>query len=284
MSTPPSAERYPTVRQGYDPSLVESDLAAIERAHQSIVEDAAAKIAALEQALELASSRSGGSASEEAGQIVSSARKEAFRLITEAREEAGLVVAEARTEAVTQHADEPGPTASARGEALRAEELRLEARIVELQATLAGLEAGIRSLSGILASPDARIDAASVPPPVHQEIALEDEIGSPTIAENGGAALVEPAISPQRNYSAPPPPPPQEPEPAPAVQVEDLTVEVVNPLEQAPASEGETRASWYSRRSAQLPHIGEDAGRNAIAAATELRATMGQKVADKPEA
>ena len=50
MSTGPTAERYPTVRQGYDPTLVESDLAAMERAHETVVDDAVAKIAALEHA------------------------------------------------------------------------------------------------------------------------------------------------------------------------------------------------------------------------------------------
>lgn len=288
MSTPP--ERYPTVRQGYDPSLVESDLAAMERAHRSVVDDASAKIAALEQALELASSRSGATSPENAEQIVASARKEAFRLITEARDEAGLVIAEARTEVEhTQPAAAAEPattdqTDAFRVEELRVEELRLEARIVELQATLAGLEAGIRSLTGILATPEAQTASVPPPPPVRQEIALEGEVPTelPSLTENGGAALVEPLPAPQHQLSAPPPPPLPEPELAAAVRVEDLTIEVVDPLEQAPADE--PRASWYTRRSAQLPHIGAEAGRNAITAATELRASMGQKGTGKPEA
>lgn len=278
MSTPP--ERYPTVRQGYDPSLVEFDLAAMERAHRSVVDDASAKIAALEQALELASGRSGAVASEDAGQIIATARKEAFRLITEARDEAGLVIAEARTEVEhTPPAETPAPANTDQIDALGVEELRLEARIVELQATLAGLEAGIRSLTGILETPEN--PAASVPPPpaVRREIALEGEVPTdPSLTDNGGAALIDPSPAPQRRPFAPPPPP----ELAPAVQVEDLTIEVVDPLEQAPADE--PRASWYLRRSAQLPHIGAEAGRNAITVATELRTSMGQKAVGKPEA
>jgi hypothetical protein len=279
MSTPP--ERYPTVRQGYDPSLVESDLAAMERAHRSVVDDASAKIAALEQALELASTRRG--VSEDAEHIIASARKEAFRLITEARDEAGLVVAEARTEveqAPPVATADPGDTVQI--DALLVEELRLEARIVELQATLAGLETGIRSLTGTLATPDTQTPSIPPPPAVRREIALEGEVSTDlqALTENGGAALIEPSHVPQRGPAAPPPLPPPEPELAAAVQVEDLTIEVVNPMEQT----DEPRASWYSRRSAQLPHIGAEAGRNAIAVATELRASMGQKAAGKTEA
>jgi len=285
MSNPPSSDRYPTVRQGYDPSLVESDLAAMEQAHQSVLNDASARISALEAALDLANSRSSAQTPEEASQIISSARKEAFRLITEAREEAGLVIAEARTE-TTQIQPSAMPMAnSAPDQDRRAEELRLEARIVELQATLAGLEAGIRSLTGILASPEALLpDGPAVPPPLRQQIALEGEAPNqvPALAENGGAALVEPLPPPQRQQSAPPPPPILEPEPAAAVQVEDLTVEVDDSHEQAPAPDGGERASFYSRRSAQLPHIGAEAGRNALTAATDLRASM--KLTGKTEA
>ncbi len=280
-------ERYPTVRQGYDPTLVESDLAAMERAHQSVVEDAAAKIAALEMALELASSRHGTAAHEEAGQIVAAARKEAFRLITEAREEAGLVIAEARSEVEQTHSSDH-TAESVATEDSHAEELRLEARIVELQATLAGLEAGIRSLTGMLASPEVLRQASAPPPEAHtsQPFTLEGETPAdpPVVADNGGKALVEPLLPPRRQHSAPPPPPPPEPEPAAAVRVEDLTVEVVDPQQQAPAPDDGARASWYSRRSAQLPHIGADAGRNALAAASELRTTTGQKVTGKTEA
>ncbi len=285
MSTPP--ERYPTVRQGYDPSLVESDLAAMERAHRSVVDDASAKIAALEQALEVASTRSGETVPQDAEQIVASARKEAFRLITEAREEAGLVIAEAHTEVEhTPPAETPGSATPDQIDTLRAEELRLEARIVELEATLAGLEAGIRSLSGILATPETQTASVPPPPPLRPEISLEGEVPTELagLTANDGAALIEPTLVPPRRQSAPPPPPPREPELAAAVQVEDLTVEVVDSLEQAPAFEDEPRASWYTRRSAQLPHIGAEAGRNAIAVATELRASMGQKSAGKPEA
>ncbi len=259
--------RYPTVRQGYDPTLVESDLTAMERAHQSVLDDAAAKIAALELALDLANHRSGGKP-DEAQEIVSSARKEAFQLITEARIEAGLVVAEARTEAVdTEKALQSEPATE-----LRAEELRLEARIVELQATLAGLELGIRSLTGMLAT--------SNPPQIGQPIALEGEAPPLSLNGNGGSALVEPLPPLQRTFSPPPPPPPPEPEPAAALQVEDLTVEVNDPHAQAPAPDG-GRVSFYSRRSAQLPHIGAEAGHNALSAATDLRASMGQKATDK---
>lgn len=292
MSTP--AERYPTVRQGYDPTLVESDLAAMERAHQSVVDDAAAKIGALEQALALANSRHDAAGSGDAEQIVGAARKEAFQLITEARKEAGLVISEARSEA--EQAQPAAPAQTGGAEALHDEELKLEARIVELQATLAGLESGIRSLTGMLATssgsvPVGDVAAAPAPPPAFADhpstrpIALEGEAPAavPNLANNGGEALVEPLAPPQRNYSASPPPPPSEPEPAAAVQVEDLTVEVVDQQEQVPAPEGGLRASFYTRRSAQLPHIGADAGRSAIEAATGLRASMGDKANGKSE-
>ena len=259
-----------------------------DHSHQTVVEDAAAKIAALEHALELANSRVGVDADEEAQGIVAAARKEAFHLITEARKEAGLVIAEARSEA-EQNVVEPQEAPEApTSEALRAEELRLEARIVELQSTLAGLESGIRSLTGMLATSSGTVPvgeppaAASAPPafadhPTSQPIALEGEATTPVpdVANNAGEALVEPFLPPQRKYSASPPPPPSEPEPAAAVQVADLTVEVADQHEQVPAPEGGLRASFYSRRSASLPHIGADAGRSAMEAAAGLRESLG---------
>ena len=278
MSTGPTAERYPTVRQGYDPTLVESDLAAMERAHETVVDDAAAKIAALEQALAVANNRGGPEAGDPSDEIIAAARKEAFNLITEARKEAGAVVAEALSEA--EKAEQPAaPGAS---ESLRAEELRLEARIVELQATLTGLEIGIRSLTGLVEGQQpAAIASQPAPPtieyaPTPTQIELQPPPLLDTSGGNGGAALLEPALSPQQKQSPPPPPPPLEPEPAAAVQVDDLTVEVNDSHAQAPAPDG-GRPSFYSRRSAQLPHIGAEAGRSAIAAATDLRATMNRK-------
>ncbi|GMQ85553.1 MAG: hypothetical protein BMS9Abin07_1120 [Acidimicrobiia bacterium] len=280
MSTRPAAERYPTVRQGYDPTLVESDFAALQRAHQTVVDDAATKIAVLEQALALANNRTGPDAGHPSDEIIADARKEAFNLITEARKEAGAVVAEALSE--VERAEQPA--APGVTDALQAEELRLEARIVELQATLTGLEIGIRSLAGLVEEQQAAAGAApppaSAPPtieyaptPTHIEL-QPPPLNDPT--ENGGAALREPLLPPQRKQSPPPPPPPPEPEPAAAVLVDDLTVEVDDSPVQAPAPDG-GRPSFYSRRSAQLPHIGAEAGHSAIAAATELRATMNGK-------
>ena len=278
MSIGPTAERYPTVRQGYDPTLVESDLAAMERAHETVVDDAAAKIAALEQALAVANNRGGPEAGHPSDEIIADARKEAFNLITEARKEAGAVVAEALSEA--EKAEQPAaPGAS---ESLRAEELRLEARIVELQATLTGLEIEIRSLTGLVdGQQPAAIASQPAPPTIeYAPTTTQIELQSPPLldnsGENGGAALLEPVLSPQQKQSPPPPPPPLEPEPAAAVQVDDLTVEVNDSHAQAPAPDG-GRPSFYSRRSAQLPHIGAEAGRSAIAAATGLRATMNRK-------
>jgi hypothetical protein len=270
--------------------------------HHTVVEDAAAKIAALEHALELATSRAGSGAEAQANAIIAAARKEAFQLITGARTEAGLVIAEARSEAEQfqqqqPQAVAPAPRPDSQGaEALRAEELRLEARIVELQSTLAGLESGIRSLTGMLATSGGaqpvETVAASPPPPAFanhpssQPITLEGEheTTTPVVINNGGEALVEPLLPPQRTFSASPPPPPSEPEPAAAVLVEDLTVEVADQYEQVPAPEGGSRASFYSRRSAQLPHIGADAGRSAIQAAAGLRLPTGDRVAGKSQA
>ncbi len=275
MSTGPTAERYPTVRQGYDPTLVESDLAAMERAHETVVDVAVAKIAALEQALAIADDRSGPEVGDPSDEIIAVARKEAFNLITEARKEAGAVVAEARSEAEKTEQ----PAASGAIESLRAEELRLEARIVELQATLTGLEIGIRSLTGLAEGQQLAPTAPESAPstieysPTPAQIELQPPLDN---AENGGGVLLEPLLISQQKQSPPPPPPPLEPEPAAAVQVDDLTVEVNDSHAQAPAPDG-GRPSFYSRRSAQLPHIGAEAGHSAIAAATDLRATMNGK-------
>ena len=276
MSTGPTAERYPNVRQGYDPTLVESDLAAMERAHETVVDNAVAKIAALEKALAIASDRSGPEVGDPSDEIIADARKEAFNLITEARKEAGAVVAEARSESEKTEQ----PAASGAIESLRAEKLRLEARVVELQATLTGLEIGIRSLTGLVEGQQPTPGSLeSVLPtieysPTPTQIELQQPLDNP--AENSGGVLLEPLLISQQKQSPPPPPPPLEPEPAAAVQVDDLTVEVNDSHAQAPAPDG-GRPSFYSRRSAQLPHIGAEAGHSAIAAATDLRATMNGK-------
>jgi hypothetical protein len=283
MSTRTSPERYPTVRLGYDPSLVESDLAAMERAHQTVVDDAAAKISALENALALANGRGGDTApSDEADQVIAEARREAFKLITEARKEAVSVVEEARAEI-----GQAAPASSQPGnEALLAEEQRLEARIVELQTTLTGLETGLRSLTGMLAAP-----GSPLPPVAPAAQVIDHEVLPQPIARvgerplqptdpgtNGGAELLEPLLTDGRKHSPPPPPPPLEPEPVAALEPGDLSVEIDEPEAMAaPAPDGGNRASFYSRRSAQLPHIGAEAGRSAIAAATDLRNSLGQK-------
>ncbi len=290
MSTRTSADRYPTVRLGYDPSLVESDLAAMERAHQTVVDDAAAKIAALENALALASSRHNTSgtptapaASAEAEQLITSARREAFKLITEARKEASAVVEEARAELGGQPVV-PAPQPS-NADALRAEEQRLEARIGELQRTLAGLEEGIRSLTGMLRAKDAPVVPGHAPlsstPPAGDHVPVQpfavEGATSADPAGNGGELPVEPHLPPRRKPSPPPPPPPLEPEAAAPVQHGDLSVEIDEPSDlAAPAPDGGSRASFYSRRSAQLPHIGAEAGRDAISMAADLRSSFNQ--------
>ena len=197
MSTGPTAERYPTVRQGYDPTLVESDLAAMERAHETVVDDAVAKIAALEQALAIANDRSGPEVGDPSDEIIADARKEAFNLITEARKEAGAVVAEARSEAEKNEQ----PAASGAIESLRADELRLEARIVELQATLTGLQIGIRSLTGLVEGqqPAPTSPESAAPTIEYSPTPTEIELQPPldNSAENGGGVLLEPLLTPR---------------------------------------------------------------------------------------
>lgn len=186
------------------------------------------------------------SAADEAKQILAKARYEAFRLMTDAREEAEEILEQARAEA-----------ASIRNEA----ELQAES-IVDA----AHMQAD--EVRGAAPPPEPTETAESVAQleQEHEELtervtslrALADQL------EERFAALAANAAAPRAELDEPPrpvldyspsvPPPPREPQ----VVVDDA--DPPSSTESEPAERG----SFYSRRSAKLPRIGDAGGHSAL--------------------
>ena len=131
-------DRFPIAKRGYEPQSVETHLDEIAVDHDRMLDEAAARIAALEVELEesrkqeeavhltiLAATKTkedmleaarhqaaefAANGRKEGDRIVTDARMQAFQLVTGAREEAGTIVREARAEAAAvSRVDEDTP-------------------------------------------------------------------------------------------------------------------------------------------------------------------------------
>lgn len=215
-------------------------------------------------------------AREQATAILSEARREAFRLVTEARQDAENTAAEAQTNAgaILKNAEDVLSTArrdaislidevKEESEQLIAERNQaLEQMRADYDAENADLVARISELRGIASDLESRLSAV-----IHPREAQ-------AVAEPEPAATDEP--------TPPPPPKPNTKPPSPAASdpTEDDTASIeislgaptANPETEEIAPQASPRGSFYSRRSAKLPRIGSDAGRNAIAAINAMRA------------
>lgn len=204
-------------------------------------------------------------AHQEAAAVLSEARREAFRLVTEARDDAENTAAEAQTNAarITKNAEETrGATrrdsialideVKDESERLIAERNTvLETMRAEYETENADLLERITELRSIAADLENRLSAAL------QHHATQDQSPSPS-----------PAPQPE-------PRPPTASGPAEDVagsaQADPDTPNV--PVQHnGVAPTAASRGSYYSRRSARLPRLGSDAGRNAIAAINAMRA------------
>jgi cell division septum initiation protein DivIVA len=179
------------------------------------------------------------SADDAARSILAKARYEAFRLMTDAREEAEDILAEARAEA----------------DGIRTE-AEMQAESIVDAAHMRADE--IRSAP----APEDPHSAESVATLEHEHRELTDRVGSLRLLadqlEERFAALAATANAPHPVIEASPRPildySPSVPSPR------TQPVEVAEP-EAAPAEE---RGSFYSRRSAKLPRIGDAGGKNAL--------------------
>ena len=182
---------------------------------------------------------------DEAKQILAKARYEAFRLMTDAREEAEGILEQARAEA-----------ASLRMEA----EMQAESIIDAAHIRADGIQTAVPA-----EAEDETAESVAQLEQEHEELtervtslrALADQL------EERFAALAATATAPRTveepprpvlDYSPSVPPPPREPQ----VIVDEATTS--EPSDTAPTERG----SFYSRRSAKLPRIGDAGGHNAL--------------------
>ena len=311
-------DRFPIAKRGYDRNAVEAylDLAAADS--DRMLNEAAARIAALELEVEEAKKQEEAvhltilaatktkedmieaakhraaelttNGRKEGDRIVTDARMQAFQLVTGARKEAETIVGEARAEAaaITRVDDRVTDVESGPSE----RELALQQRVEEMQAAIAAMESE-------LASRPASSDESHVAP---VDIVVEETNEVPVAAPEADTSA-EGAPTEAETAETPPP--------AANVEDDDAHIEIVvsdEPIAEptieiadeetaislsgdaealvavggAPSPDGETddavegradavRRSFYSRRSAGLPHLGSEAGRGAMAAIAGLR-------------
>ncbi len=247
---------FPLVEQGYDPNQVDQYLATqmlqlreevdAARTHIIDLEDQLATAREAEEALRLTMVL----AKRASDDIIAKAQADADEILGEARREAFVLMTEARDDTDTALDQGKAIIAEARQEALsivadvEAETARL---IAERDATLNQLREKyeaesstlidrINTLRSIANDLDAKNSGQPAPSPTHQDPP------SPT-NEGRTADAPQPGIDTDHDRGA------------------------------APSAE-KIRESFSGRRSAKLPRIGEEAGRNALAAATAMRSHL----------
>lgn len=171
MRTEPKYDRFPSVKRGYDPEIVESQLTTLIDENDRTLDEAAAQIASLQSELEesrkyeeaihltiLAATKAKedmltvaqaqadhalDAALKQGDAIITDARMQAFGVVTEARQEADDIVSEARTEvgALLRTVEEKEPTSGLPS----GRETELEIRVEELQRVIAAMESELRS-------------------------------------------------------------------------------------------------------------------------------------------
>lgn len=217
---------------------------------------------------------------DEAKEVLAKARYEAFRLMTDARQEAEEILDQARTEgdAIRKEAELQAESivdaAHTRAEEIR-DELEHQApdetsdarnQLEQEHDELTERVSGLRSLAdqleerfAALAQTAARRPSIEEPPrpildyspsvPHHEPEAQPEPSPEPAPEAPWSAAEADASTAPVLDYS------PSVPHPSPAPTDES---------EPDSEPEREERGSFYSRRSAKLPRIGESAGQSAL--------------------
>jgi DivIVA domain-containing protein len=306
MRTDNEYDRFPIAKRGYDPHAVEAFLDVAAADNDRMLNEAAARIAALESDLEeakrqeeavhltiLAATKAKEDMLEaakhqaaeltanglkEGDRIVTDARMQAFQLVTGARTEAELVVSEARTEAAAIARVDGEAATSLDGPTER--EAALQQRIDEMQQVVAAMEAELKSRPTV-AETAAAVEPAVVEETSGQATTSDEELPTP------GAALDE--HDEGINIVVTDTPLIEEPS---ELAHDDTEISVDDVAVTVEASTGSTesedsgvrdssitdartpeavRRSFYSRRSARLPRIGAEGGRDTMAAMAGLR-------------
>ncbi len=199
-------------------------------------------------------------------QLLAKARYDAFRLMTEARDEAETILDEARAEAKgTKDAAEITAASATEKAETRAAEIvesahQEAATIVAGAHRKAGEEPPVADGAALEAEHKALSERVSTLRTLADQ--LEDRFAAlartadPTSTEPSSSVQTSPSDSPKMDYSpAVPPKPKAEP------VVETLTSDA-------------DRDSFYNRRSANLPRLGEDGGRSALDMTRAMRQSL----------
>lgn len=204
-------------------------------------------------------------AREEAKDIVAKARYDAFRMVTDARNEAEAILQEAETARVTP----PDPTSppditAAELDALEERRAELLTEIEWLIVVQARLEGRIDSTRNLLHGLEERLARIAARPTSASRQGTADPSPAGTAGptdidvRTDDAAPVPPAASTTMDYS------PSVPHPRRQADVEP-----------APPESGDTEfGSYYSRRSARLPSIGNKGGQSALSAVSSIRSRI----------
>ncbi len=190
----------------------------------------------------------------EANQIVAKARYEAFRMMTDARNEAEAILAGAeatagnpQTEAASDLEEIDGRRTELIAETARLKQHHAELveKVESTQALLDQLEERLRQIAS------APTSSPTPPATAKPEPAIQIEV-HPEPAEEHTATVLDYA--------------PSVPHP----------VKDDDPMPPAPAAgmAGKTQGSFYTRRSAKLPSIGESRGADALSAMGSIRRSM----------
>lgn len=227
----------------------------------------------------------------EGDRLVTDARMQAFKLVTGAREEAETIVGEARVEAAAiarvdgvSAAEVTGPSDN---------ELALQGRIEAMQAVIEAMEIELATRPTTSDPRPATVVAPSEPAAPASE-PLESEADHATSSEDEREASPilrpEPIDEPITVVVAGTSPielagePESDAYDEPVITIDPDTDEVAAPVSGASATVEGTivdertpeaiRRSFYSRRSANLPSLGAEAGRGAMAAVAGLRTNL----------
>jgi cell division septum initiation protein DivIVA len=219
--------------------------------------------------------------------IVTDARMQSFQVVTEARKEADDIVAEARAEvgALMRSIEASATVADRPSE----HEVALQARVEEMQNVIAAMESELRSRPAVSGAPVAEENSDhDDEQPIAEATDIPVELGS--MDEDAGeddspTEIIDPdpMVDDDVEVVVTDTTPLDPTDDTVSISVDDLEDgEGVDRFRDAaaPIDDGlitddrgadDVRRSFYSRRSANLPRIGVEAGRGAMAAAAGLR-------------
>jgi DivIVA domain-containing protein len=312
-------DRFPIAKRGYDPHAVEAFLDVAAADNDRMLNEAAARIAALESELEeakrqeeavhltiLAATKAKddmleaaryqagelvANGGKEGDRIVTEARMQAFQLVTGARKEAETIVGEARVEAAAIDRVDEASEIPVDGSAER--EAALQQRIDEMQRVIAAMELELSSRPAAAetiptsAEPTATVDTNAEIADRAEEVSPSDAVAEETPpapdAEDHGEDI-EIVVTDTPPVEAPSNVVRDDTE----IKVDDVAVTVeTGPVAAKPAASPgsdpsisdertpeKVRRSFYSRRSARLPRIGAEGGRDAMATMAGLRTNV----------